>query len=272
MSDNAKLAYLLGAIYGDGCFIKDGKLAFGSTDKEFTEQISNIVRELFNIELNIRKIKLSLKNPNWKDFFEFRSRRLFKLLSEFNPKSTTTIVPDFIENGNLEVKSAFLRGYFDAEGNVNLSTIKRKDRGISETSRRVRCYSNDIPMLKKISNLLNQLGIKSSIFRGKKENFYVCIWNYQSIKKFYEMVGFVIKRKQAALISILNSYKEIQTRWDTDTYLTVMKLRDKEMIGSKRIKDRLSLKGINIPQPTIEAWIYKRYKISEKQGGINNGK
>jgi len=259
-----KLAYLLGALYGDGCFSKEGKVRFSSTDREFIDEVSKIVKELFKIELNIRINRLSLKNPKWRDSFELSSRRLYKLLSKFNPENID-VIPNFIESGDIKTKASFIRGYFDAEGGVYLTTIKRKDRLYNQITRHIKCFSNNTRMLEKIKDLLNQLQIKSSIFKGKKDNFYVGLWNYQSIKRFNELIGFIIKRKQLALVSTLDSYKVIQNRWDIKTYQTVMSLRNKEKIGAKRIKYKLLSNGINIPQPTIEAWIYNRYKITQNK-------
>lgn len=265
MAENQeKLAYLLGAIYGDGSFTKDGKIFFSSTDFEFITEIAKIIKKLFNLEMNIRLRKLSSKNINWKDSFEFSSRRLYRILKDYNQKT----VPDFINLGNLRRKALFLKGFFDAEGNVDFHKIKRKD-GRIDTIRHVKCFSNNKKLLEQIKQLLRELKIKSAIFRSKGENYYVCIWNYKSLKQFSKFIGFVIKRKQTTLMQALNSYKEIQTRWEFNTYSKVMNLRYKKKVGAKRIKQKLSLMGIEIPQSTIESWIYGRNKIIEnKNGGV----
>jgi len=257
-----KLAYLLGAIYGDGCFTK-GSISFGVADKEFIDEIINIIKNLFGLEINIGLKKLSDKNPKWRDFYQFHSRRLFKFISRFDLKKLKTI-PDFILRGDNNTKASFIKGFFDAEGNVDVRVIKRKD-GRTDTMRHVKCFSNDTKLLQQIKQLLSQLQIKSEIFRGKKENYYVCIWNYRSLKKFNDLIGFVINRKKEVLVQAINSYKQIQTQWNFNTYKTVMDIRDKEKFGAKRIKQKLLGTGINVPQPTIEAWIYGRSKISENK-------
>ena len=61
-------------------------------------------------------------------------------------------MPDFIEKENIKTKASFIRGYFDAEGNVDLKTILRKDRGVDQTTRHIRCFSNNLVMLEKIKN------------------------------------------------------------------------------------------------------------------------
>lgn len=256
-----RLAYLLGAIYGDGSFSKDKKIFFGVTDKDFIDEVVAIVYKLFKVRLTTRIQKLSLKNPNWKDYFNFSSRELYRHLNKYNPRLGKEL-PKFIKNGSLQVKASFIKGFFDAEGNVNVHPIKRKD-GRTDIIRHVKCYSNNIKLLKEIKQFLSELEIKSEIFRGKKENYYVCIWNYKGLTIFNEFIGFVIKRKQSKLEQALNSYKEIQNQWDVKTYKTVMKLRKTQKIGAKKIKQKLSSNDLNIPQSTIEAWIYGRYKVTE---------
>jgi len=254
-----KLAYLLGAIYGDGSFTKDGKIFFSSTDFEFIAKVIDIIDELFNFKTNICLRRLSLKNPNWRDSFQFSSRKLYGILKSYNQ----TIAPSFINSGNEKIKASFIRGFFDAEGGIDFREIKRKD-GRTDVIRHVNCFSNNKELLEQIKKFLNELCIKSLIFKGKKNNYYICIWNYRSLKRFNELIGFVIKRKQLALTQAIDSYKQIQTHWDFITYSSVMNLRNKEKIGAKTIKQKLKI-AFNIPQPTIESWIYGRSKIPENK-------
>jgi len=257
--EQANLAYLLGALYGDGSFSNE-RIFFGVTDRDFVEAVANTVKKLFGIELTIRTRKLSLKNPKWKDYFHFSSRKIYSYLEKYNPKINNEL-PRFIKKGNLRVKSAFLKGFFDAEGNVDIRSVKRKD-GRTDVIRHVKGFSNNTKMLNEIKQILSTFDIKSKIFRGKKNNYYICIWNYRSLKIFNENIGFVIKRKQLSLEKALNSYKEIQTRWNFETYKKVMNLGKTKGIGAKKIKQELSRNGFNIPQPTIEAWIYGKSKIT----------
>jgi intein/homing endonuclease len=258
------LSYLLGALYGDGCFSKDGKVYFCAADKEFVKAVIHIVKKLFSLELNMRKRELSKKNKNWRDVFEFSSRRLYKLLNQKMYIKKPFTIPEFIIHENEKVKASFLRGFFDAEGNVDVRKIKRKD-GRTDIIRHVKCFSNNKKLLKEIVSLLYSLKIKSDIFKGKKENFYVCIWNYKSLNNFKKHVGFVIKRKQFKLKKALNSYRQIQNRWTYETYKKVMEIRKKEKIGAFKIHQKMSEMGFNIPRPTIEAWIYGRAKITKRR-------
>jgi len=54
--------------------------------------------------------------------------------------------------------------------------------------------------------LLSTFGIHSIL--GKKDNFStLVITKYDSLKRFHDEIGFIIKRKQEALKQSLNSYK-----------------------------------------------------------------
>src|SRR3989304_7319825 len=252
-----RLAYLLGALYGDGSF-SSKRIFFGATDKEFVQKVANLIDDLFRIKLKIRVQKLSLKNPKWRDYYKLNSKKLYKHLNKYNPK-TVEILPKFIKDGNSKVKALFIKGFFDAEGNVDVRSVKRKD-GRTDIIRHLKCFSNNVELLQEIKQLLYFLNIKSEIFRGKGKNYYVCIWNYKGLQKFNTNIGFIIQRKQRALNNALNSYKEIQTRWDFQTYDMVLKLRKQKKIGAEKIKRKLLKKNLNIPKPTIEAWIYGRTK------------
>lgn len=103
-----------------------------------------------------------------------------------------------------------------------------------------------------------------------KAHFYVCIWSYKDLNKFNELIGFVIKRKQILLEKAIKSYKKIQTRWKIKDYKKVINLRNIAGFGAYKIRQELLSEGIEVPQPTIESWIYGRVKITENtRGGAN---
>lgn len=109
-----ELAFVIGALYGDGCFAhkdQNGRVHFGSIDKEFIENVINKVNSLFDLKLKIRVDKLSQKNRKWKDFYSFSSRRLYKKLEEFDFKITRSL-PQFIRDGSMITKASWIyKGY-----------------------------------------------------------------------------------------------------------------------------------------------------------------
>jgi len=256
-SDNNKdkLAYILGALYGDGHFnLNSHRIQFGSCDIEFIRCLVNYISDIFNIKLNISVIKLSKKNKNHRDYYYISSsRKLYDMISQFNYKYLKRI-PDFITNGRMSIRAAFLGGVFDAEGNVDIHIIKSRN----EIQRHVRCYSNDKNFLEKIKILLLNLEIKSCINRSKGKNYCLTIWNHKGLVNFEKYVNFNIIRKKLELRKAIESYKQIQTQWNKETYNAVINLRNCGF-GATNIQKKLLIK---IPKPTIESWIYKDVKIT----------
>ncbi len=212
--------------------------------------VARCIRNIFSLEIRIKKQMLSLRNEKWKDFYNFSSRPLFRELKEFSDKN----IPVFVKNSNKNVKAAFIKGFFDAEGNVDIHIIKSRN----EMQRHIRCFSNDLNLLKEICILLKDFEIKSFIGKNKNRTYCLTAWGYNSLVSFQKNIGFVIKRKSELLRKAVSSYKQIQVRWDADAYDAVMRIRKGENIGAEKIKKKLSDMGFSIPKPTIEAWIYKK--------------
>lgn len=266
-SQKEKLSYVLGALFGDGCFYtkKGGRIHFGCCDTDFIEAVAKSIQSLFDVKIIIRRRMLSLKNPEWKNFYYLSSRPLFRKLKEFSDKK----IPDFIRNSSINIKASFIKGFFDAEGNVSIHTIKSRN----ELQRHVRCFSNDLELLKGISAFLKDLGIKSFIGKSKGKNYCITIWNYNSLINYKNSIGFNIKRKMLLLEKAISSYKEIQVQWDKSVYENVMRMRQEENIGAEKIKQKLSNLGLTIPKPTIEAWIYGKIrgdKMIDSKGRQNS--
>lgn len=253
--NGSKLAYVIGALYGDGCFAhKDikGRIHFGSSDIEFVNIMANFINDIFGLTISVRVDRLSAKNKKWKDFYSFSSRKLYKNVGKYDWKLTKKI-PNFVKCGKSEVKAAFIRGFFDAEGSVDLHSFKRKD-GRVQTIRHVKCFSNDTELLKEVKLLLTSFKIDSKVFHSKNPNYCLVIWNNRSLRIYQNAMGFNLERKSIALKKAIESYKQIQTRWNLEDYENVMTLR-KQGLGALKIKRRLSSSN-NIPLPTIESWIY----------------
>lgn len=247
---NSDFAYLLGALFGDGCFYSGdrGRIIFSSSDKEFTAKVSSCIKGLFGLDAATTIRRLSKKNSKWKDAYVLSSRPLFKRLQEHKEKK----VPAFVLSSD-EMKAAFLKGLFDAEGNVDIHNVKSRN----VVERHVRCFSNDTELLEQSKRMLFELGIKSMIHRSKGNNFCLTIWGYKSLLKFNELIGFTIQRKQNSLNNAIAGYKQIQTQWGTEVRNIAVGL-NKKGIGPVGVKYELAAMGHNVPKPTIEYWIYKK--------------
>jgi intein/homing endonuclease len=254
-----KLSYLLGALYGDGCFSRaegKGRIHFGSTDLDFAESLSKTIDDLFSLKVIIGCAKLSKKNPKHRDFHTFSSRPLYRILEAYQ-LSEDMKLPSLIAHGNQQVKGSFIRGFFDAEGSVHSTVVKSRN----EVQRRIQCAHKSFALLEQIREMLSKFGIKTAIFNGHR-TYFLSIWSYQGLTRYREMAGFSIKRKSQKLDEVIGSYKEIQTQWNDGTYRAVMKLRYKGL-GARKIRTRFLEKGIDIPLPTVEAWIYRKVRNPE---------
>lgn len=199
------LAYILGVLCGDGYMDYNNKrmtyyIGLDVVDKDFFEEFKKTLYNFFKIKPT-DEFKKS-KNEKWKDQFITRlcSRAVCDYINNIGDfKRDRWRVPDMLKNSDKSVKGAFLRGYFDSEGNV--------DKG----SRRVSAPSINLKGIKEIQFLLNDFGIRSKIELKERTGYldiYVLkIQDRKSIELFSEYIGFSIKRKQRLLDDLIRSYK-----------------------------------------------------------------
>ncbi len=130
------LAYLLGAILGDGHIRKDGHvISFKVSEKWLAEKFIQKVDKIFEHKLNLhRRLK--------RDKFHFAANsankpavRLFTKFLEVprGKKSHLIFVPDLIKNASEQIRLAFLEGVFDTEG-----CIRRKGLRVTSASKQFR--------------------------------------------------------------------------------------------------------------------------------------
>src|SRR3989338_3081398 len=121
-----EMAYVLGYIAADGA-ITIGKrgnhyLDVISTDRELPDLVQNLLRS--NHKISVRD-----GNPKWKPRYRLQigSKELVEDLAYIGifPKKAKRLP---MPNVPSEYFYHFVRGYFDGDGNVNFTVIKRKDR------------------------------------------------------------------------------------------------------------------------------------------------
>ncbi len=206
--DNKKLAYLIGAVVGDGHYAPPDKWGsyrfyFGSSDKDFALRIKQLIKELFSLNTGFVIYNLSKKNKFWRDHYQITSRPLPKLLMAYLPNSNK--IPKFIRNSNIGVRVEFLSGFFDAEWGVSISKIKSRN----AIDRRLYCHNADLEILEEIGSYLRDLDIDSFIQNGKGA-YALNIWGYKNLVNFKNLIDFQIKRKKDKLTKAIQSYKLIR--------------------------------------------------------------
>jgi intein-encoded DNA endonuclease-like protein len=183
-----ELGYILGVIYGDG-YLDKYTIKLKVKDLDFAEIFAETISKWSGHSCSIRKDKLGLY------IVRFYSVRACKFLSSI--KLTD------IKNWGIGNKISFLRGLFDSEGCVPDTTKRAKS---------IIFYNSNKRIINITSFLLNELDITHSITSRKpsegkigrwkfirKRNYCISITNYENKKKFYNLIGFSIKRKQDRL-------------------------------------------------------------------------
>ena len=183
-------AYVLGVLAGDGWLwykkkVRTYQVGFEATDRDFAIQFFNSLRNVYKIKPSFKKRKRNVSR--WKDLYSIKlcSKEACDDLLKYDSKSFKTKkwrVPFIIKRASPILKSRYLKGFFDSEGSVDLST------------KRVVGTSSNIKGLKEIQILLFNLGIKSAINKSTK-SFNLKIRDSKSISLFSKKVNFSIKRK-----------------------------------------------------------------------------
>jgi len=170
-------------------------------DREFAEEFARCI----GIVLGRKPPKIRLKNDG-RFVAEAKSKTLYELLKK--PINIDKI-RQYIEH-DIRCIGAFLRGFFDSEGGVHGNGS-------------IRVYNSDKSLLEYTNELLNRLGIKTTgpklsskagtpindlkkgkIYFTRKDVYYLYICAEDRLR-FYELIGFTIKRKQQYLEECLIS-------------------------------------------------------------------
>ena len=194
-------AYILGAVLGDGyIYLRKygGEIRISVRDKDFAENFYDSLRKWSNL-----------------------SCRLYYYRGFWRVYSSSIIVAKVLKNFDLnklkdmpeEIIVAFLKGIYDAEGNLN--------------RRRVRFYNSNITLINLVKKLLEIVGIRPiKIYRRDKETHFIKgrkvivkpvftlgFDQKKNLEIFYNKIGFSIKRKQFKLEKIVTSYQRNQIMW-----------------------------------------------------------
>ena len=130
---NPNLAYILGAILGDGHIRKDGEtISFEVTERKLTEKVIQKLHRIFEHKLNLHS-----RSKRGRLYYSLSSNnkpavRLFTKFLEVprGKKSHKIFVPKIIKNSGKETRLAFLEGVFDTEG-----CIRRKGLRVTSASK-----------------------------------------------------------------------------------------------------------------------------------------
>jgi hypothetical protein len=185
-------AYLAGVLRGDGWLNND--LCLRVADRDFAETFAAAIRDGYGCTAKV--------NIDERGYFLVRrySAGRFEHLRTFKAVSA-------------EEQAAWLRGYFDSEGNAQLTPIRA--RGDRSFSRRVSFYSTNEETLEMADGHLAAFGIATRRCVQKPSKGHLGTLpvhelalrsSKQQYAAFAELVGSSIGRKQSALARIAASY------------------------------------------------------------------
>lgn len=202
---NEDLSYILGVIAGDGFLSYDNErrryqIGLSAVDKDFVDTFRQILFRYFEIKPTNEFKKIKIKNWNDQYITRLCSKEACDFINKIGDfKKDNWNVPKIIRDSSNNIKCAFIKGFFDSEGEI--------DKKIG----RVGATSMNLKGLEEIGNLLQNLGIKYTVIKKKdtrpntSQKYSLRIHDKISIKLFYELIGFTIQRKQNILKEFLLS-------------------------------------------------------------------
>jgi len=192
---NFNLAKLFGYYLGDGSYEID-RITFFEQREEVANYYKNLVEKIFGIDSDLRFRET-------KNYWQLRiySRIISQLFRNILPTKNKTLeekIPQIILKSSDDSLAGFISGFFDAEGYVSKS--------------RVAFGINNKILSQQFQFALLRLGIISSINEyDNKQNPYsdktrytLAIDDLESLKNFYDLIGFSSKEKQKKIKELIS--------------------------------------------------------------------
>ncbi len=174
---DSEFAYFMGLIVGDGCTTRRGYILFSSYDEELRTTFKTIASRF---GLHVTKHGSSLR---------LNSTQLSSLLMHLGigtAKAHLKTMPDCILRAPREINIAFIQGLFDTDGHAS-----KRDGYPS-------LCSSSHELIQAVQIVLLNLGLVSMVWRKKTTHLdtYILELRGSDAKRFYEIVGFRLLRKQ----------------------------------------------------------------------------
>lgn len=207
-------AYLLGMLFGNGNYSKKTPTVTLSicSNEEY-----DFINENYNV--GISKLYVNVDNKVYSQLY-FKEKKIKNLLIKYKMYGQVfeqKQLPYNINNWDKESLCAFLGGYFNADGNIQI--VKKKYRSI-----KLSCiYENTLLQIKQ---LLYKLGISSYIYKEDKSGsilhsnvnkkdyqmnstvlYVLYISNSVDVQTFKQNIKFIIKNKQERLDTFTLTFK-----------------------------------------------------------------
>ncbi|MBL7206493.1 MAG: DNA topoisomerase I [Candidatus Aenigmarchaeota archaeon] len=226
---SSDLAWVLGYFYGDGSY--NDPQYNGSHQLYFTAAEKSVkilkmrIKRIFGVEPKAYLVGKD-KNKYKVQCNSAMATVIIKIFPLINGKKRLFIPKRFIGD--------FLRGFFDADGNVHLRSIGKVkilgNEAIGHGVPRIKMTLSKKDHIKWIKDLFLQIGIKTNISKGKAklndkyfECFTILIGGRDKVDKFAYKVGFDMKHKKETLYKGLLSdslqYRTLKVCYDIVLFL-----------------------------------------------------
>lgn len=193
---NEEIAYLIGAL-------RDGNLTeipeqgiyrirFYQKNNAWLQFIAEIIEREFGKKASFY---FDERHAVW--CLSLTSKKVFQELSklaEFTGDQSTWLTPSRILNGSNEVKEAYVRGFFDAEGSIN--SFEKTTLNIPQKNIRIYFAQANQPVLEEVRQIISESGIRCGSVCGpyvKKgtltEMYALNIHGTFQVLKFYDSFG-----------------------------------------------------------------------------------
>ena len=147
-------------------------------------------------------------------FRQIHGKRIIHSFLQHLPdfRSSVIKIPDEVKNSTREIKSAYLRAFYDDEGCAAVRIFRKT----GEWKRNITLTSNSKTMLEDVKNmLLREFKIETNIIirNNKKDRAYVLgISKKKNFSTFQEKIGFNHPNKQKRLSLMIESYGKTFSR------------------------------------------------------------
>ncbi len=201
LKPSPELSYVIGVVAGDGTACKNSRksgqyvISVKAKDVEFVEEFARCLGKVLG-----RDPPRPMPRKDGSFMVRVYSRALYDMLRK--PIDVERIKP-FVEHSEECIRS-FLRGFFDSEGSV------------SRGGEILQCANTDIRLIEYVQRLLHGLGVETTAYVRKekgtplynrdmgrtyvrKGDVYILYVRARSRLKFYQLIGFTIRRKQQRL-------------------------------------------------------------------------
>lgn len=248
-----ELSLLIAKTCGDGSVLSDWRFHYTNNQLNLIEEVINAVTKAIG-ETKPTIHKRMRKSVTYEVKFSSVVGFILHMLAA--PKgykiNQSYFIPQWIMNGSLEVKSAFLRGLFDDESTVSYNKSLKSRRIVLCLGKELQFKNSLEYFLQQVKMLLFDFGINSNPLRvqtvyGDKLMMELAIYQKRNFEKFKRDIGFSHQNKSRILNEMISSYTNqhqtrdliLRTVYNTQIPLTTKQVADINYIPQKLAESHL---------------------------------